>query len=108
MQQAQFTNSRCGQGVGGAACITCVGGERCETLLAGVCVGGGGTGGGGGGGGGTPFPDGGFDLCGGLGTPCTASQCCDVDAIFGLIPTCYSQGQACGSAGICRPNNVCQ
>jgi hypothetical protein len=103
---ATYTAAQCGQGAFGAACIACLSGATCDALDAGACVGGGGTGGGGGG---LPGLDGGFpDFCSLFGTPCTSSQCCDVDALFGIIPTCYDQGAACGSVGTCSAGNVCQ
>lgn len=103
---AQYITAQCGQGAFGAACVGCSGGATCDALDAGACVGGGGTGGGGGG---LPGFDGGFpDLCSLVGTPCTSSQCCDVDAIIGFIPTCYNVGQACGKVGTCSASNVCQ
>lgn len=100
-QPSQFTNAQCGQGFAGAACVSCVGGSMCTS---GSCMGGG-TGGGTGGGG---FDGGSFDLCTVYGTPCTATQCCDVDVVLGFIPTCYSQGMACGLSGVCGAGNVCQ
>lgn len=105
---SMYTNMQCGQGAFGAACTTCLGGATCDSMDAGACVGGNPTGGGAGGGGGFPG-DGGFaSLCGILGPPCTATECCDVDALFGIFPTCYSQGEMCGSAGSCGAGNVCQ
>ena len=102
-----YTNAQCGQGAFGAACTTCLGGATCDALDAGACVGGGGTGGGGGGG--LPGLDGGLpDLCSLIGRPCGATQCCDVDPILGIIPTCYNVGQMCGGAGSCTAAKVCQ
>ncbi len=103
---ANYTQAQCGQGAFGAACTTCLGGATCDALDAGACVGGGGTGGGGGG---LPGFDGGIpDLCSLIGTPCMPTECCDVDAVIGFIPTCFSQGSTCGSGGRCSAGNVCQ
>mgnify|MGYP001558232939 FL=1 len=103
---AMYTQAQCGQGAFGAACTTCLGGATCDAFDAGACVGGGGTGGGGGG---LPGFDGGLpDLCSLIGAPCMSNECCDVDGFFGIIPTCYAQGEACGSAGTCSAGNVCQ
>jgi hypothetical protein len=101
--RSNFTNAQCGVGVPGGACTTCQGLSQCDKD-AGVCVGNMGTGGGfGGGGGGIPGFDGGFpDFCALIGRPCTVGQCCDVDPIIGIIPTCYNNGQLCGSTGRCN------
>jgi hypothetical protein len=102
---SMYSTAQCGQGAFGAACIACLAGATCDALDAGACVGGGGTGGGGGG---LPGFDGGFDLCSLFGAPCTSTQCCDVDPLFGILPTCYDVGEQCGSAGSCSAGNVCQ
>ena len=103
---SMYTNFQCGQGAFGAACTTCLGGATCDALDAGACVGGGGTGGGGGG---LPGFDGGLpDFCSLINRPCQSTQCCDVDPIFNIIPTCYNVGQACGNVGTCAVGNVCQ
>jgi hypothetical protein len=101
VQASQFTTAQCGQGTGGAACVSCVGGAFCNTTSRQCEGGGGGTDGG------PVFPDGGFDTCTLFGTPCTASQCCDVDLTFGFIPTCYDVGATCFT-GTCRSDNVCR
>ena len=96
-QPSQFTTAQCGQGFAGAACVSCLGGATCGS--SGTCTGGGGGG---------NFDGGMFDACTLYGTPCASTQCCDFDSIFGIIPTCYSLGMACGQVGICRAGNVCQ
>jgi hypothetical protein len=99
VQPAQFSTSLCGQGAGGASCVPCSNGQVCTS---GQCIFPATDAGG--------FGDAGFpDLCSALSTPCTSSQCCDFDSVFGFIPTCYSVGQLCGVSGTtCSANNICQ
>lgn len=102
-------NFQCG--IGGAMCQTCSGGAICNN---GSC---GGTGGGSGAGGGTGglggfggfggFGAGGTGrpnelLCSAIGLSCGSTECCDVDTVLHIFPTCYANGASCGSGGKCN------